>query len=141
MPRFVESLRDGIRSLAALLARQPVRISLIVVITTAITTAILGLGLIPAGYDFSEGDIAAADIHAPRTVLDPVETERRQVTAEQAAVERARENLEYYTIDPYASSDAVSDLQYIIARVAEVRQGLFYESVVVDQVPLAQGPR
>lgn len=138
MPRFVESLRDGIRSLAARLARQPVRISLIVVITTAITTAILGLGLIPAGYDFSEGDIAAADIRAPRTVLDPVETERRQVTAEQAAVERARENLEYYTIDPYASSDAVSDLQYIIARVAEVRQGLFYESVVVDQVPLAQ---
>jgi putative nucleotidyltransferase with HDIG domain len=138
LPRFVASLRDGIRSLAALLARQPVRVSLVVLVTTSITTAILGLGLIPAGYDYSEGDIAVADIRAPRTVLDPVETERRQVAAEQAAVERARENLEYYTIDPYASSDAVSDLQYIIARVAEARQALFYESVVVDQVPIAQ---
>ncbi|MFY9443443.1 MAG: hypothetical protein WAQ15_06170, partial [Bacillota bacterium] len=102
MSRFVGSLRKLIRSLAELLARQPVRISLIVAVTTVLTIAILGMGLIPAGYDLSEGDVATTDIRAPRTVLDPVETERRQIAAEQAAIEQARENLEYYMIDPYA---------------------------------------
>lgn len=108
------------------------RISLIVAVTTVLTIAILGMGLIPAGYDLSEGDVATTDIRAPRTVLDPVETERRQIAAEQAAIEQARENLEYYMIDPYASSDAVSDLQYILSGVSDARQQLFYEEVVVD---------
>jgi len=126
-------LRDSIRSLATLLARQPVRISLIVAVTVVLVTIILGLGLAPAGYDLSEGDVVPTDIRAPRTVLNPVETERRQVAAEQAAIEQARENLEYYMIDPYASSDAVSDLEFILSKVSQVRQQLFYETVAAGQ--------
>ncbi len=141
MPRFMVSLREGVRSIAALLARQPVRLSLVVAISVAAVVGILSLGLIPKGYELAEGDIATSDIRAPRSVPNPVETERRQIAAEQAAIERARENLEYYMIDPYASSNAVSDLQYIIDSVVDTRLGLFYETVVVPQAEpvLAQG--
>lgn len=133
MPRFMLSLREGIRSIAALLARQPVRLSLVVAVSVAAIVGILSLGLIPRGYELAEGDIATSDIRAPRSVLNPLETERRQIAAEQAAVERARENLEYYMIDPYASSNAVSDLQYIIDSVVDARLRLFYETVAVPQ--------
>lgn len=133
MPRFMLSLREGIRSIATLLARQPVRLSLVVAVSVVAVVGILSLGLIPRGYELAEGDIATSDIRAPRSVLNPLETERRQIAAEQAAVERARENLEYYMIDPYASSNAVSDLQYVIDSVVDVRLRLFYETVAVPQ--------
>jgi len=138
LPRFMSSLREGVRSMAAFLARQPVRLSLVVAISVAAVAGILSLGLIPKGYELTEGDIATSDIRAPRSVLNPVETERRQIAAEQAAVERARENLDYYMIDPYASSNAVSDLQYIMDSVIETRLRLFYETVAVPpEVPAA----
>lgn len=142
MPRFMLSLREGLRSIAALLARQPVRLSLVVGVSVVAVVGILSLGLIPKGYELAEGDIATSDIRAPRSVLNPLETERRQIAAEQAAVERARENLEYYMIDPYASSNAVSDLQYIIDSVVDARLRLFYETVAVPQaepVPAQDG--
>lgn len=140
MPRFVTSLREGIRSSTALLARQPVRVCFIVAISLALVATILSLGLIPKGYELLEGDVATSDIRAPRSVLNPVETERRQIAAEQAAVEQARENLDYYMIDPYASSDAVSDLQYITDSVVDARRHLFYETVVVEGVSPAVAP-